>query len=193
MTGFKRIWNGRASGIVGAIIIAASIMRTRVEDQLATLIWRGNLGLLGRGSVIQRKVKIRQPGSVTIGDNCSIGSMSTLSSEHYDSYLIIGDDVIINPRVHLDFSGCLEIGHRAVISENVTIFTHSHGYDPRSKSVKRPLVIENDVWIGANVIITEGVHRIASGTIVASGAIVTRELTDRGVYAGVPARIMRKF
>jgi acetyltransferase-like isoleucine patch superfamily enzyme len=187
----KRIWNGRVSGSVGAILIAAGIIRDRIGDKLATLIWSGNLAFFGRNSVIQRNVTIRYPGRVTIGSNCSVAAFTTLTSEFNDSCITIEDNVLINRNVRLDYSGNLTIGRNALISENVMIYTHSHGHDPRSVPVKTALLIGENVWIGANVTICEGVGQIASGSIVATGAVVTRKIVVPGVYGGVPARLIK--
>ena len=184
---FSHIWNRELSGIPGATLLALRIAYDRLADRLATIVWSGNLRELGNGSVIQRKVIIRQPGNIAIGKNCSIAPYTSLTSEFFDSCLCIGDGVTINRNVHVDYSGGLIIGADALFSENVMIFTHSHGYNPRSIPKKTPLMIGEGVWLGANVIITEGVNHIAPGTIVAAGAVVTREIVKPGIYGGVPA------
>lgn len=191
MSRFERIWNGRPGGVFSALIIAFASMWGRVADRISTFLWCGNLRELGRGSVIQRRVTIRVPGRVSIGSMCSIGMASSLTSEHIDGDLLVKNNVIINPKVHLDFSGGLVVGDNSVISEGVTIFTHSHGYDPRSPSLKTPLCIGDNVWVGANVTICEGVGVIASRSIIAAGAVVTRALDRPGLYGGVPARLIR--
>jgi acetyltransferase-like isoleucine patch superfamily enzyme len=136
-------------------------------------------------------VIIRFPGHVAIGSDCSIGSGSSLTAEREDAKLTIEDNVIINPDVHLDFTGDLRIGRNSLISPDVTVFTHSHGHDPRSKAVKTPLQIGESVWIGANTTICEGVGFIAANSIIAAGAVVTKEIREPGVYAGVPAKLVR--
>ncbi|AOL94045.1 acyltransferase [Porphyrobacter sp. LM 6] len=193
MLGIDRIWNGRPSGVVGAILDAVIIIRDRLADKLATHIWRGNLDQLGPNSIIQRNVTIRYPSNVKIGSQCSIASLSNITSEFPDSFIRIDDNVAINRNVRLDYSGGLIIGRNALISENVMIYTHSHGHNPRSVPTKTPLVIGEDVWIGANVTIGEGVGHIAPGSIIAAGAVVTREIVQPGVYGGVPARFIKRI
>lgn len=187
----QRIWNGRISGLPAAILIAISIMFRKFYNRVNTLLWRNNLGQLGKYSHIQSGVTIRWPGNVFVGKGTSIARGTEITSEKHDALLKIGSDAIVGVGVRLDFSGGLDIGDNVVISEKATIFTHSHGLDPKSASSKTPLVIENDVWIGSNVIIIEGVSRIGCGTVVAAGSVVTKEIPAGVVVVGVPAKVLK--
>ena len=55
---------------------------------------------------------------------------------------------------------------------------------------EKPIVIEDDVWIGARVIILPGVH-IGTGAVVGAGAVVTKDVPDYAVVGGNPARILK--
>ncbi|NEE07867.1 sugar O-acetyltransferase, partial [Streptomyces sp. SID7499] len=55
-----------------------------------------------------------------------------------------------------------------------------------------PIVIEDDVWIGAAAVITQGVT-VGAGAVVAAGAVVTRDVPAGTVVAGVPARVIKKI
>lgn len=59
-------------------------------------------------------------------------------------------------------------------------------------SFARPIIIEADCWIGARATILDGV-RIGSGTTIAAGAVVTRDIEPRCLAGGVPATIIRRF
>lgn len=186
------IWNHQISGLPMATLIAMRVAINRAMGHINTTLWRGNLADLGAASIIQNGVTIRHPSRVSIGARCSVGAGTSMTSEHPDSRLIIGNDVILNPMSHLDFSGNLTIEADCVISKRVMIFTHSHGHSPKSKSTKTPLVIESGAWLGSNVIVCENVTRIAAGTIIAAGAVVTKCISTRGVYAGIPARLVSR-
>ncbi len=188
-----KIWNGRIGGVPSALLLALSVVYGRIGDWISTSLWRGNLAALGTGSRIQRSVTIRFPGRVRIGRDCCVGSFSSFTSEHADADLVIGDNATINPHVFLDFSGGLMIGKNVLISRNVTVFTHSHGYDPKSEARKMPLRIDDNVWVGANVIIGEAVSWIAAGSIIGTGSVVTRDITEKGIYAGVPASLKKSL
>lgn len=87
----------------------------------------------------------------------------------------IGDGVMIGPRVNLITSG-----HPLLLAER------------RKQVVSVPIVIEDDVWIGAAATVTPGV-RIGAGAVVAAGAVVTRDVPARCLAAGLPARVLRRI
>jgi acetyltransferase-like isoleucine patch superfamily enzyme len=155
------------------------------------VLLRGNLGRLGSGSRIQSGVIVRYPGSVFVGSGTSIARGTEITSEKHDASCTIGTGVIIGVETHLDFSGGLEIGNNVVLSTKVALFTHSHGLDPKSVSSKTPLVISDNVWIGANAIIVEGVSHIGRDAVIAAGAVVTKEVLAGAVVAGVPAKVIK--
>lgn len=78
-----------------------------------------------------------------------------------------------------------------------SLSTHPFLYDvrfgivSRSRVMKTHRIIEDDVWIGHNAIVTPGAVHIGRGAIIGSGAIVTRNVPRYAVVAGVPARILR--
>ncbi len=191
MSKLQRIWNGRLKGVPIASLLGAIIIFRTLRNHLNTLLWRGNLRRLGIGSHIQSGVTIRYPGNVSIGSGTSIARGTEITSEKLDSLCHIGSDVIVGVGVGIDFSGDLQIGDNVVISERVTLYTHSHGLDPKSVSSKSPLIIGNDVWIGSNVIVVEGVSCIGCGAVIAAGSVVTKEVPAGAVVAGVPAKVVK--
>lgn len=117
--------------------------------------------------------------NVIIGNNVHMGRNLNLRASH--SSIIIGDDVMIAPNVGI-YGG----NH----------ITNKIGYkmneQRKSKEWKdRDCKIENDVWIGANVIILEGVT-IGEGSIIAAGAVVTQNIGEYCVSVGNPAKVIRK-
>ena len=91
----------------------------------------------------------------------------------------------------------LKIGKKVLFGPNVTIICGDHNtnvlgkymYDIKEKKINDdlPVVIEDDVWIGANVLILKGVT-ISKGTIVAAGSVVTKSTKPYSIVKGVPAR-----
>lgn len=111
--------------------------------------------------------------------------------------ICIGDDVYIGPNAVFSASNSeLIIGSKVLFGPNVAIICGDHNtseigsymFDVTEKKKENdlPVVIENDVWIGANVIILKGVI-IKQGSIIAAGSIVTKSTRPYSVYKGAPA------
>lgn len=125
--------------------------------------------IISRNCVIQGKT-----GPVVIGDKSDIGCNSIISSI---KGIFIGNSVLI--------AGNCYIGGGRYISERLDIPMMEQGLYS-----KGPVVIEDDVWLGAGAIVLDGV-RIGKGCIVGAGAVVTKDLPNYAVATGVPAKIAK--
>lgn len=116
--------------------------------------------------------------------------------------ITIGDDVYIGPGACFTTSNTtLTIGSKVMFGPNVTIIGGDHNsstvgkfmYDVHDKKPgdDLPVVIEDDVWIGCNVVILKGVT-VGRGSIVAAGAVITKNIPPYSVAGGVPARIIKQ-
>ena len=150
-----------------------------------------NLGSHGSGCHIGRGVVFSYPGNIHLGDSVSIGDGSLFFTEADDGECRLEDNVVINRRCQLDFSGGVTIGRDCVVSEEVEIETHSHGYDPHSEPKCSPLTIGNHVWIGFRAVILPQVRQIGDHSIIAAGSIVTRDVPPHVIVAGNPARVIK--
>jgi acetyltransferase-like isoleucine patch superfamily enzyme len=107
--------------------------------------------------------------------------------------ICLSENVSLNARVTIDGgSAGVMIGRDSRIASGTSIFAFDHGMHPdrlvREQPVRsRGIVIGDDVWIGANVSITDGV-RIGDHAVVAMGAVVTRDVEPWMIVAGVPAK-----
>jgi acetyltransferase-like isoleucine patch superfamily enzyme len=103
--------------------------------------------------------------------------------------LEFGDQVDVGEFTHIRANGGIRIGSRVLIAAHVTITTREHPVElPRWGVTKdAPIVIEDDVWIGAGAIVLPGVT-IGKGAVIAAGAVVTANVDPFTVVAGVPAR-----
>jgi len=94
--------------------------------------------------------------------------------------------------IEIDISGGIKMGKNITISDNVTIQTHSHIYENQSlfdnKTKSSFLEIQDEVWVCNNVVITESVNKIGKGAIIAAGAVVTKNVADYSIVAGIPAK-----
>ena len=104
----------------------------------------------------------------------------------------IADELIIAEE--LADHNMLRVGDRVSMAPRVTLVTSSHPNDSRIRPfapVKRaPIIIEDDVWLGAGVVVLPGVT-IGRGAIVGANTVVTRDVPPLTVVAGQPARTVR--
>ena len=93
-------------------------------------------------------------------------------------------------------SGRVRCGDGVRIASHVTIVGFNHGFDDpgvpihTQKHESRGIVIGDDVWIGANAVVLDGVT-IGNGAVIAAGAVVSRDVPPLAIMGGVPARIVR--
>ena len=100
----------------------------------------------------------------------------------------MGENSHINRGCLLDARGGLQIGNNVSISHNVNIVTGGHDYQDSEFAVRRrPIQIDDYVWIGVGSIILQGVH-IGKGAVVCAGAVVCKDVESYQVVAGVPAK-----
>lgn len=187
-----KYWNGKLLGLVGTSLTIFFVFLNTVYEKINSKILLLNLERFGNGCFIQKNVNIRYPGNICIGNNVHIGRNVEIGTESKDSKLVIGSEVMINRNARIDFTGNVIIKNHIVISEGSKIFTHSHGYNPHSIPVKMPLVIEDNVWIGSNVIILENVNSIGNNSVIAAGSVVTKDVPSNCVVGGNPARILKE-
>lgn len=127
-----------------------------------------------------------------------IGSGSTLHmmARIYDPrHIAIGDDTILGEKITLDgrkqlpnSEGGIEIGSHTDIASEVMIWSSQHNVnDPKFSAIEKKVTIGDYVFIGPRAIILPDVN-IGTGAIIAAGAVVTKNVPDYEIWAGVPAR-----
>ena len=100
----------------------------------------------------------------------------------------IGENSRINRDCSIDVRGGVRIGDNVSISPEVVISTAAHSaFDPGFRVELRPVVIEDQVWIGMRAMILGGVT-LGRGSVVAAGAVVTKDVPPLTIVAGIPAR-----
>lgn len=116
---------------------------------------------------IFRNVDLRSPYRISIGKHCNI-----------------------NKNCVLDGRGELSIGNNVDIAQDVYIWTEEHDYNSPTYSARiAPVIIEDYVWIASRATILPGV-KIGRGSVIACGAIVTKDIPPLSIVAGVPAKII---
>lgn len=123
-----------------------------------------------------------------------IGKGSFIMKKNYfiNANLVkIGEYSHINRDCLVDARGKIVIGNSVSISHRVSLLTGSHDMDsPNFQGKFEPIVINDYAWIGANATILQGV-KIGKGAVVCAGAVVTKDVDDYCVVAGMPAKTIR--
>ena len=128
-----------------------------------------------------------------------IGQNSIIEPPFYCTY---GQNIHIGDRVYLNFSCTIldnnevHIGHYVMIGPAVQIYTAAHHLQAETRiqgwEVAKPIVIEDNVWIGGGAILLPGV-RVGRNAVVGAGAVVSRDVPANTVVAGNPARVIREI
>jgi acetyltransferase-like isoleucine patch superfamily enzyme len=125
--------------------------------------------VLGEHSWIAGHALVR--GDVELGAHCTVNSYAMIS-------------------------GKVRCGDGVRIASHVSLVGFNHGYDDpdvpiwRQKHESRGIVIEDDVWVGANVVVVDGVT-IGRGAVIAAGAVVSKDVPAMAIVGGVPAKVLR--
>jgi len=143
-----------------------------IEDSV-----RGTRIEVGEHSVIDSFVKVKPAGGV--GD------------------VVIGAWSVINSGCVLYTGNGLKIGNQVAIAANCTFAPVNHAYQDRSRPIREQgflpskggIVIEDDVWIGANCVLLDGAI-LRQGCVIAAGSVVRGEIEAYTVNAGQPLRVV---
>jgi acetyltransferase-like isoleucine patch superfamily enzyme len=118
---------------------------------------------------------VNSTGSIVLGRRCGIGSFTYIATGK--ASVVIGDFVRIGAHTYIGAS------NRGFEDPNKLIIEH--------EKTEKGIVVEDDVWVGANCVILDGVC-IGRGSVIGAGAVVTRDIPPLSIAVGNPARVIRK-
>lgn len=156
--------------------------------------------LLYDNSLVKRKKRLKAyTKQYGFGKGAYIESGVQIRIQHFsDSLLQIGEKCHIGRDADIDYTGGLKIGNGVNILEGVKILTHGHDFmgdyeekdfiPSSNRAFKTPLVIGDNVIIGARCMIMPGVKEIGENSIIAAGSIVTKKVSPNSVVVGNPAK-----
>lgn len=162
-----------------------------VSLQYADRIRVGAGSRIGRNAVLRANTE-RWPG-ITLGERVLIQDSVVINANRGE--VSLGDRSWLGPFCLVYGNGGVHIGSDVLVAGHTTINTVSHASDRCDIPINDqpvltdPVVIEDDVWIGLNAVILQGVT-IGRGCIVGAGAVVNKSLPPWSIAVGVPARVI---
>jgi len=134
-------------------------------------------------------------GKITLKKNCILNRYAYLNASK--GKITIGEGSEINNFTVINGIGNVTIGNNVLIGPNVQIISYNHNFMDKNQEIKKQgitkqkIVIEDDVWIGASVIILPGVT-IKKGSVIAGGSIVNKDTTEYSINIGSPSKFYKE-
>jgi len=150
---------------------------------------------LGRGVQIRGRIRLRRGVRVTIGDGTRLNKLVRFAGP---GEVRIGSDCLLNGT----WIGCwtsVTIGDRCLLSDCELVDNDFHNLDPARRheppdpvTTRRPIVLEENVWVGAHALVLKGV-RIGRDSVIGAATVVRADVPPRVVVIGNPQQIVKKF
>ncbi len=189
-----RRWSGRLAAALRDILLCLpGWIPTPAGTALRWLVWAPLFDSCGR---VRFSTGLDMAGTMNMrfGDGVRVGRHCFLSAQN--GRLELGDRVSLSPCVHVCADeGCITIGPHTAIGMGTVLRSSNHRIDRLDVPIMDQghesgvITIEEDVWIGANCVITPNVT-IGRGAVVGAGAVVTRDVEPYAIVGGVPARVI---
>jgi acetyltransferase-like isoleucine patch superfamily enzyme len=178
-------------------------LRARGHEYLGarprTLYWRA-LGLHAGAGTLLPRIQVTWPHQVSLGRRCILepGTLFKFDGVYKPGPSIrIADDVFVGTGCEFNIRRGISVGSNGLIASGCRFIDHDHGFSRRDSPMssqadgsESEIVIGEDVWLGANVVVLKGVT-IGRGAIVAAGSVLTRPVGAYEIWGGTPARKLK--
>lgn len=201
----------------GTVLTLMSGLPTVFSSVLRGRAYRSVLGGIGKGCFIEPRVRWQVPRRVFLGNRVMIGEGCFIDAHSMTGRIVLKDDVwlsrdcyfvawrdaeiVIEPSAYIGHRclfyghGGIHVGRDVLLANDVQLVCGNHTFARRDLPIRaqpteeRPIVIGEDVWLGASAIVLGGVT-VGKGSVIAAGAVVTRSLPPYSIARGVPAEIV---
>jgi acetyltransferase-like isoleucine patch superfamily enzyme len=168
---------------------------------VSNLFYRPLFKSMGERSVVVKPLKFTNPQHISIGNKVSIYHntwLLTLQISEKEPELVFGDGTTIGHFNHITCVNKVTFGKHVLTADKVYVSDHLHGYEDVSTPIcfqpvlpKGEVSIGDGTWIGENVSII-GV-KIGKNCVIGANSVVTKDVPDFCVAAGVPARVIKRY
>lgn len=132
---------------------------------------------------------MKRNGKITVGNKVLLHRYVKLSA--YGGTIEIGNNSYVGDRTEIHSGQLVKIGNNVNIAWDCNILDRDYHAFEADSEVKKPVIIEDNVWIGARSMVLKGVT-IGSGAVVAAGSVVTKDVPAKCLVAGNPAKVIRE-
>ena len=168
-------------------------------DRITVQLWRRTKWRLG-GALIGSGTRIPDmwadwPHQVRIGKNCVLEPGIRFKFDgpwEPGPKIEVGDKTFLGTDVEFNVQGKVVIGSQCLVGAGCRFVDHDHGIEAHTSMGDQPcetspITLQDDVWLGANVVVLKGVT-VCAGAVVGAGAVVRENMPSGEIWAGVPAR-----
>lgn len=178
-------------------------IKKNIKIFVDSLIFR--LRVLKKGGYAAKSLIVSNQQYIHIGEKVRIKNGYRI--ECYPSFsnielapkVVFEDGIIIGPFLTIFCADTVRIGKNTIFAGNVTLISENHGTNPNMDKpyhaqplTTGPVIIEEGCWLGHNVSVLPNV-RIGKKCIVATNSVVTHDIPDYSIAAGVPAKVIKSF
>jgi maltose O-acetyltransferase len=167
-----------------------------IQEMATAPVYLRHVTHVGQGVRTLGRPRIENLGTMSLGAGTLVRSINVpveLATAE-GATLRIGAEVRLNYGTSIGCTGRITLGDRVRVGPYVMIVDNDFHdiYDRNIRPKPRPVVIEDDVWLGAKVCVLPGVT-IGRGAIIGTGAVVNRDVPAFSIYAGVPAKLVKQL